>query len=95
MPEDKPNFALLIGKGKPKEDGMPPEKEGGEKESMEMSAVSDLIDAVHMKDPQMVKQALKDFIEICYPELGESPEEEAGESASEEAKEPVADDGGY
>lgn len=77
-------------KGK-KKDGplmeMPDSSEDGsmddtkdESSQMEDSAVADLLQAIETKSVPAAKQALKDFIELCYEkEEKESPEEESAE----------------
>jgi hypothetical protein len=46
-----------------------------EKDDMELSAISDFMSA---KDPAAARDALKDFLASCYPQLADSePEEEA------------------
>lgn len=79
-------LALLIGKRLDKKGGAPPDEggglpmgggdEGGDKEAMETSAITDFMNA---KDPETAKQALKDFLESCYPQLAGDAEEEAAE----------------
>jgi hypothetical protein len=89
MPKDAPNFALLIGKPK-KKDGMSEEdpsmeaadKEvsheedlGMDKESVESSAMKDFISSTKAGDAMGAKEALKDFLAACYPELGGEEEQ--------------------
>lgn len=86
MPEKgKPNFALLIGKPKMPSSGEADESDDmGDAESAEDSALSDIISAVHAKDTVMLKDALKDFLSLCYPQLEHDEEEEPqGEESSE------------
>jgi len=81
MPKEAPKMSLLIGvpkKGaptdKPPMDEMSEHQEdsgGGDKEEMENSAISDFMSA---KSPEEAKAALKDFLELCYPELGGEPD---------------------
>jgi hypothetical protein len=88
---DKPNFALLIGKRMSEKDKEPKEPmhvpgedlpgEEGDQEGMENSAISDFMAA---KSPGEAKQALKDFLELAYPEL-------SGPDEDEEASEPEAE----
>lgn len=83
--DKKPNFALLI--GSPKKDAPPTDdtnhaddlgvQDEGESQDMdqssaETSAVKDLISAFNSKDVEGVKAALKDFIELCYPQSDDS-----------------------
>jgi hypothetical protein len=88
-----PNFALLIGKrldgkpGGPKEPpGMGSESEddgGGDKQhQMCLSAVSDLIAAIHSKDPEAAEAALGDYLSL-KDEGGDESEEPAEEPAEE------------
>jgi hypothetical protein len=91
MPQDKPNFALLI--GKKKDDG--PEKvdhasdlgvkDSMDKEGVENSAVKELFP--HM-DVMTAKQALKDFLEACYPNLAEEGSESSDDESAEQESEP-------
>jgi hypothetical protein len=84
MSDDKPNFALLIGKRladkekgskEPTQDDEESSDGEGEQESMENSAVADLMAALQSKNVPAAKAALKDFIQMCSGESDE-PEEE-------------------
>ena len=95
---DKPNFALLIGKPKGAEADKPTapgtdetatdlgvKDDGMDQGGAEDSAVKDLMTALSSKDVASAKQALQDFLEICYPQLtdadgdaGSEPDDSSG-----------------
>lgn len=96
-----PNFALLIGKrlagkGKPPPGDGPPDggpegagdEEGGgddQQHQMQLSAMTDFIDAVHAKDPESALSAHMDLMQMSEPDG-----DEAGPS-DEEAEPPEAE----
>lgn len=85
-----PNFALLIGKPKKREGRSEKDDEMDrpveepshdedlemDKESMEDSAIKDLISSMKSGDTVGAKDALKDFLEACYPSLSSGEEKE-------------------
>ena len=96
MDKKAPNFALLIGKPNGSKDepvdheaDLEKDSDGMDKGGAEDSAVKDLISAVHDRDVDATKAALKDFVEICYPDLAgpgdaeEEPEEEGPEESAD------------
>lgn len=85
---DKPNFALLLAKGKKPDDSVPTDHAGDlgmGKDVAEESAVKDLLAAVKSGDAQSFGSALKDFLEICYPQLADESNEPDEGSPTEEA----------
>lgn len=67
MMAHKPDLAIVIGAGKPhhaEPDGDEPTDSGGD--DHETDAVAALVDAIHSKDVEGAKEALKTFIELCY-----------------------------
>lgn len=102
MAKPTPNFALLIGKKGGDSSGPPTapttdehdqdlsEDDNMNKEDAENSAVAQLVSAIKGGDHEAAKDALKDFLETCYPQLGDSDkgsENDEPESAEEDSTE--------
>lgn len=79
-PAKPPNFALLIGKRLAGKKGEPPPDEGddygeggGEHKEMELSAMKDLIAAIHAKSPEAACQAMDDYMQLADTDEEEEP----------------------
>lgn len=102
MPKEAPNFALLIGKkgAGPGDEGPPDHgkdlgiKDAMDKTAAEDSAVKSLMTGVLAKDPGQVKQALKDFIEACYPGVLDGDEPDGDEGSPDDGGGDMGSDGG-
>ena len=89
--DSKKGFALLLGAPKGSDGPEVDHKSdlGLDGKGAEDSAIKDFIGAVKAGDSQGASNALKDFLEICYPKLSDdepnegSTEEEASDQTEE------------
>lgn len=98
MARSMPDFAMLIGKPKKSSDSsrdnLPDDAPSAEdhaddlgvgKDAQEDSAVRDLLAAMKSSDVSGAKAALQDFLELCYPQLGDQDADQPDESSEEDS----------